>query len=49
MIAPQSGICLKAMTPIKVTRTIPNADHIAYATPIGIVFKHTLRQYNDTR
>jgi len=43
-IAAQSGVCLKAIIPTIVTSTIPNADQMAYATPIGAVFRQLLRQ-----
>jgi hypothetical protein len=46
-IAAQSGVCLKAIIPTIVTSTIPNADQMAYATPIGAVFRQLLRQQND--
>ena len=32
-----SGICLKKIAPIKLMKTIPTPDHIAYAVPTGIL------------
>lgn len=44
IIAAQSGVCLNATIPTDVTRTIPNADQMAYAIPTGMDFKQLLKQ-----
>jgi len=48
IIAGVSGICLNTMEPIMVTSKIPTPDHIAYATPTGIVFNTSDKKYSDT-